>query len=157
CIRGQSWELGPAPESIWKDLLPRREILHRRLARPAPKSCVVNDTVAPALLWPRACSDGFRGRNHLVGGRYELDTDTVAPTPQLFTPHPSFSDEVNRNIIRSEIEGGADLDRLSEGAILEVETQNHRYTVVNCGRGQALICGHPQYCPDLVLVNIAGS
>jgi len=86
-----------------------------------------------------------------------LDTETVAPTPQLFTPHPSFSDEVNRNIIRSEIEGGAYLDHLSEGAVLEVETQNHRYTVVNCGRGQALICGHPQYCPDLVLVNIAGS
>ena len=48
--RGQSWELGP--ESVWKDLLPRREILQRRLVRPAPKSCVVNDTVAPALLWP---------------------------------------------------------------------------------------------------------
>ena len=86
-----------------------------------------------------------------------MDTETAAPIPQLFRPHPNFSDEVNRNIIRSEIEGGAYLDHLSEGAVLEVETHNHRYTVVNCGRGQALICGHPQYCPEPVLVKIVGS
>jgi hypothetical protein len=29
--------------------------------------------------------------------------------------------------------------------------------VVNRGAGQALICGHPQYCPDLVPVRIEGS
>jgi hypothetical protein len=86
-----------------------------------------------------------------------MDIETAAPIPQLFRPHPNFSDEVNRNIIRSEIEGGAYLDHLSEGAVLEVETHNHRYTVVNCGRGQALICGHPQYCPAPVLVKIVGS
>lgn len=86
-----------------------------------------------------------------------MNTETVAPIPQLFTPHPSFSDEVNRNIIRSELEGGAYLDHLSEGAVLVVETQNHRYTVVNRGGGEALISGHPQYCPDPVLVKIVGS
>ncbi len=86
-----------------------------------------------------------------------MDTETVAPIPQLFRPHPGFTDEVNRNIIQSEIEGGAYLDHLSEGAVLKVETQNHRYTVVNCGRGQALICGHPQYCPEPALVRIVGS
>jgi len=86
-----------------------------------------------------------------------MDTETVASIPQLFMPHPNFSDEVNRNIIQSDIEGGAYLDYLSEGAVLEVDTQNHRYTVVNRGQGQALISGHPQYCPEPVLVSIVGS
>lgn len=86
-----------------------------------------------------------------------MDTEAVVPIPQLFMPHPSFSDEVNRNIIQSEIEGGVYLDHLSEGAVLEVETQNHWYTIINRGRGQALISGHPQYCPDPVPVSIEGS
>jgi hypothetical protein len=72
-------------------------------------------------------------------------------------PHPGFSDEVNRNIIQMEIEGGVHLDDLGEGAVLEVETQNHWYTIVNRGRGQALISGHPEYCPDPVPVRIEGS
>jgi len=33
----------------------------------------------------------------------------------LFKPHPNLSDEVNRNIVQSEIEGGVYLDELSEG------------------------------------------
>ena len=37
-------------------------------------------------------------------------------------PHPNFCDEVNRNIVQSEIEGGVYLDELCEGAVLEVET-----------------------------------
>ena len=86
-----------------------------------------------------------------------MDTETAVPVPQLFSPHPNLSDEVNRNIIQSEIEGGVYLDHLLEGAVLEVETQNHWYTIVNRGRGQALISGHPEYCPDPVPVRIEGS
>ncbi len=85
------------------------------------------------------------------------DTHSSLPAPKLFVPHPGFSDEVNRNIIDSEIEGGVHLDDLGEGAVLEVETQNHWYTIVNRGRGEALISGHPQYCPDPVPVRIEGS
>ena len=85
------------------------------------------------------------------------DTKRTPPVPQLFVPHPGFSDEVNRNIIQMEIEGGVHLDDLGEGAVLEVETQNHWYTIVNRGRGQALISGHPEYCPDPVPVRIEGS
>jgi hypothetical protein len=72
-------------------------------------------------------------------------------------PHPNFSDEVNRNIAQSEIEGGVYLDRLCEGAVLEVETQHHGYTIVIRGRGRDLISGHPKYCPDPVPVRIEGS
>ncbi len=84
-------------------------------------------------------------------------TQPSVPVPKLFMPHPGFSDEVNRNIIQMEIEGGVHLDDLGEGTVLEVETQNHWYTIVNRGQGEALISGHPQYCPDPVPVRIEGS
>jgi hypothetical protein len=85
-----------------------------------------------------------------------VDTKAVVPVPKPFMPHPNLSDEVNRNIVQSEIEGGVYLDDLSEGAVLEVETQNRWYTIIVGGRGEALISGHPQYCPDPVPVRIAG-
>jgi hypothetical protein len=71
----------------------------------------------------------------------------TAPTPNVFMPHLCFGDEVNRNIAQSEIEGGVHLDSLSEGAVLEVETQHHWYTIVNRSGGEALISGHPQLLP----------
>ena len=79
------------------------------------------------------------------------------PRPDLFVTHPNFCDDVNRKIVQSEIEGGVLLDDLIEGEVLEVETQHHEYTIVNRGGGQALICGHPKYCPDPVAVRIDGS
>ncbi len=86
-----------------------------------------------------------------------MNSKATVLNPQPFMPHPSFSDEVNRNIAQSEIEGGVYLDDLSEGAVLEVETQNHWYTIVIRGRGGELISGHPKYCPDPLPVRIAGS
>jgi hypothetical protein len=77
--------------------------------------------------------------------------------PSLFMPHAGFSDEVNSNIAQSEIDGGVHLDDLSEGAVLEVETQHHLYTIVNRARGHALISGHPKFCPEPLPVSIAGS
>jgi len=86
-----------------------------------------------------------------------MDTTAAVPVPKPFMPHPNFSDAVNRNIAQSEIEGGVCLDDLSQGALLEVETQNHRYTIVIRGSGKDLISGHPKYCPDPVPVRIEGS
>ena len=86
-----------------------------------------------------------------------MDTKAAVPVPKPFMPHPNFSDEVNRNIVQSEIEGGVCLDDLSEGARLEVETQNRWYTILIHDGGEQLIWGHPQYCPDPVPVRIAGS
>ena len=73
-----------------------------------------------------------------------------------FIPHPNLSDEVNRNIVQSEIEGGVHLDTLFEGTVLEIETQNRWYRLKNLGSGKALISGHPQFCPEPVLVSIEG-
>lgn len=82
--------------------------------------------------------------------------DTAA-VPKLFTPSPYFDDRVNSNIIQSQIEGGVHLSHLPPGTVLEVETQNRAYTIYYRGSGQALICGHPVFCPEPVLVNIHGS
>jgi hypothetical protein len=75
----------------------------------------------------------------------------------MFMPHPNFSDEVNGNIVRSEIEGGVSLGDLPPSTVLEIQTQHHRYTAVFLGESQALISGHPEYCPEPVLVAISGS
>jgi len=72
-------------------------------------------------------------------------------------PHPHFDDSINREMIRSEIEGGVLLDRLPHGAELEVETENRCYRIRNCGGGQVLISGHPRFCPEPVLVRLHGS
>ena len=67
-------------------------------------------------------------------------------------PHPNLSDHVNHNIVQSEIEGGVYLRDLPHESTLRVDTQNRSYTIVHCGHGHALISGHPQFCPEPVLV-----
>ena len=86
-----------------------------------------------------------------------MDTRTSLPKPDLFVPHRNLSDEINRNIVQSEIEGGVYLDDLPQGAELDVQTQNRHYKIVNRGHGQAMISGHPKFCPSPVLVRIHGS
>jgi hypothetical protein len=71
--------------------------------------------------------------------------------------HPNFCDGANHNFAQSEIEGGVYLYDLPEQATLEVETQNRRYTLVNHGNGRVFISGHPEFCPEPVLVKIEGS
>ena len=68
----------------------------------------------------------------------------------------NLSDEINRNIIQSEIEGGVYLRDLPEAATVEVQTKNRYYTLVLCRDGSAWICGHPEFCPKPVLVQISG-
>ena len=76
--------------------------------------------------------------------------------PALYTAHPNLADDVNRNIIQSEIEGGVYLRDLPLGAVLAIETRNRFYTLVNLGNEAALISGHPDFCPDPVEVRIQG-
>jgi len=72
-------------------------------------------------------------------------------------PHPRLGDQVNRNIIRSEIEGGVYLRNLPVEGKLEIRTENRLYTLINRGRNEVLLCGHPRFCPDPVAVMIHGS
>lgn len=73
------------------------------------------------------------------------------------TPHPNLSDEVNRHIVQSEIEGGVFLQDLPASTVLQIHTCHHCYTAVLLGGSQALLSGHPEYCPSPVPVAIAGS
>jgi hypothetical protein len=86
-----------------------------------------------------------------------MEQTTQIGVKPLFQPHPNLSDEINSNVVRSEIEGGVYLRDLPAGAVLEVRTCQRWYTIVNQGDGDALISGHPEYCPDPVLVKIHGS
>jgi len=75
----------------------------------------------------------------------------------LFIPHPNLDDEVNRHIIQSEVEGGVFLEDLLPSTVLLIETKHHSYTAVVLAGSEALISGHPKYCPQPIKVNIAGS
>jgi hypothetical protein len=75
----------------------------------------------------------------------------------FFRPHPNFDDGINRAICQSEIDGGVNVNELALGAILEVETHYHTYTVENEGDGEMTISGHPEFCPEPVRCHLAGS
>ena len=77
--------------------------------------------------------------------------------PLLFEASPHLSETVNHNIIQSEIEGGVNLRDVEPGTVIEVTTENRAYTIRYQGLGQALISGHPVFCPEPVLVRIHGS
>jgi hypothetical protein len=76
---------------------------------------------------------------------------------QMFRPHANLCDRVNHNIVQSEIEGGVFLNDLEPRTILFIQTQHHCYTAVFMGDNQALLWGHPQFCPKPISVSIAGS
>ena len=75
----------------------------------------------------------------------------------MFSLHPGLSDEINHNLVQSEIEGGVFLADLPASTVLQIQTQHHCYTAVLIDERSALISGHPQYCPEPVVVAIAGS
>jgi len=60
------------------------------------------------------------------------------------------------NLVASEVEGGVFLPDLPPHTVLKILTRNRCYTAVTLGRGQPLISGHPEYCPQPVLVAISG-
>jgi hypothetical protein len=75
----------------------------------------------------------------------------------MFRSSPHLSDAVNRRIVQSEVEGGVHLGDLPAGSGLEIETENRFYTIEYRGLNQALISGHPVFCPEPTLVTIHGS
>ncbi len=87
-----------------------------------------------------------------------MDTKIGTRPPEFPSPPvPNLSDEINRNIIQSEIEGGVYLNDLPEGAKLEVRTENTTYRLVNCGGRHVMIAGHPEFCREPVRVQVNGS
>ena len=85
------------------------------------------------------------------------DVNEAAAVPPSFVPGRNLDDKASQETAHSDSENGIYFDRLADGAILELETRHHRYTLVKKASGQALISGHPVYCPEPVVVEIAGS
>ena len=54
----------------------------------------------------------------------------IMTCPRLFRPHENLSDEVNRNLVQSEIEGGVKLQDLEPGSMLRMHTENTCYEIV---------------------------
>lgn len=76
--------------------------------------------------------------------------------PKPFEPHPHLSDEVNKNIVESELEGGVWLKKMKSGEKLRMVTSNRTYIIWK-KEGGFYIKGHPKFCPDFVRVDISGS
>ena len=74
-----------------------------------------------------------------------------------FRSHPNLGDEVNRNIVQSEIEGDVFLNDLPPATVLEIQTQHRCYRVVLLSDNNALNSGRHQDCPQPISVAIAGS
>jgi len=74
----------------------------------------------------------------------------------LFRSHPNLSEQINRNIAQSEIEGGVYLRDLPADRVLEVKTQNRSYFLLRRD-AEIIIWGHPVFCPGPVRVSISGS
>lgn len=81
----------------------------------------------------------------------------MLPLTEPFRPHANLDDAINRAICKSEMDGGVALDELPIGAVLDVQTANTLYTIENRGDGEVLISGHPEICPEPVLVHLHGS
>jgi hypothetical protein len=52
---------------------------------------------------------------------------------------------------------GVDLDDLPLGAVLEIETSHNRYLLENRGEGKVVLSGHPEFCPEPILLKFHGS
>ncbi len=74
-----------------------------------------------------------------------------------YQPHANFDAGINHAICESELQGGIHLNDLPLGAVIEVETANHRYRLENRGDGQVLISGHPEFFPEPQLAHLQGS
>jgi hypothetical protein len=89
-----------------------------------------------------------------VFDRYEIMKAALSMTClRFFRRNRNLSDEVNSNIVQSEIEGGVNLQNLRAGSALQIHTQHTSYNVLVLFGSLAFISGHPLYYPRPVLVD----
>jgi len=81
----------------------------------------------------------------------------VPAVPPALVPSSNVDHKAGQETVPSASDGGVYFDNLADGAVLELETKHHRYTLVKRASGEALISGHPVICPEPVLVKIEGS
>jgi hypothetical protein len=71
--------------------------------------------------------------------------------------HLNSSKQENCMATQPEFEEGIYLKDLADGAVLELQTQHHRYTLEKRAGSQLRISGHPKFCPEPVAIRIEGS
>ena len=76
--------------------------------------------------------------------------------PKLFVPNEHLGDDMNKNLVDSEMVGGSWLEKLPVGKNLSIETQNHTYTLEKRDDGLYL-SGNPKLCPKPRKVSVSGS
>jgi hypothetical protein len=77
--------------------------------------------------------------------------------PGLMQGTASFSREIARGIVKSEIDGGVYLSQLRKGEAIVVDTENRSYRIEVRDDDAAYISGHPVFCPEPTRVSIHGS
>lgn len=72
-------------------------------------------------------------------------------------PFPPHASEHPPRLSHCRVEDGVYVDRLPAGTRLIVQTVHRQYFLETRGGYEALLSGHPQYCPDPVAVAVHGS
>lgn len=71
-------------------------------------------------------------------------------------PSSHLSPEVNANLLRLQLNGGLNYDRLPNGSLIEVKTKNTTYQVRKLAATD-MIKGSEKYCPDWTACYVSGS
>ena len=74
-----------------------------------------------------------------------------------FEPSPYLSDDLNKKIVESQLQGGANINQLAPGHVLVVQTRNTQYQICREKNGELLIRGNAKYCPDWTKCYVHGS
>ena len=69
---------------------------------------------------------------------------------------PGLSDEINKDILMSELMGGVYLDDVPTGKHIYMQTKNTKYVIVKVGEDW-YIQGNEKYCAEPTECHIAGS
>jgi len=74
-----------------------------------------------------------------------------------FVPHDNLSDDINKNIMQSELDGGLKLEDIDNGETIKVQTKNTLYTIKKISKDIFEISGNAKFCPEPIDCSIAGS
>jgi len=72
-------------------------------------------------------------------------------------PQPNSNQGHDLSGEHSGIDQGVCLDDLAAGAVVEIETQHHHYTLVKGVDTHVRVSGHPSFCPEPVEMEMEGS
>ncbi len=72
-------------------------------------------------------------------------------------PHPHLNQGHDFSAEHPGTNQGVYLDDLAAGAVVEIETQHHHYTLVKDADTHVRVSGHPSFCPEPIEMEMEGS